>query len=545
MSDEREYIVSLHRGVDAEQFNQEMIANTGAGAIPGRSVDVADARPGSYRNTHYALTDAEAEELAKDPRVYGVEIPPEQRDDIRPMPFALEEANFNKSTSPSGNYRDWGKIRHSYVADQYNGGTTTSANWPYALDGTGVDVVIQDSGLQVDHPEFLDADGNSRVQQINWATESGLPFTQSSNHYRDTDGHGTHCAGTAAGLNFGWAKNARVYSVKVAGLEGTGDGGTGISTTYVFDCIKLWHRNKPVDPVTGVKRPTIVNMSWGYGGFYQFNTATDSIVYRGTTYSGTDTDTVTKRRAYGLPGISYGSFGGSPYYRYNSRIASVDTDIQELTDEGVHVCIAAGNYYYLRDLSTGLDYNNIAFAQVYNFTFGTFNAGSFYYHRGGSPYGVDAFTVGNQNSTYTFGTERPADSSEKGPAVDIYAAGTSILSCTSNTNKFFDASYYGNPVYRQCNISGTSMASPQVCGVGALYLQANPELSPVQLKEMIARDSTKNELNDTGATSYADFDSIMGGNNRILYNKYAVQNPYTTSASGTNVGLSETNNQKT
>lgn len=852
MSDEREYIVSLHRGVDAEQFNQEMIANTGAGAIPGRSVDVADARPGSYRNTHYALTDAEAEELAKDPRVYGVEIPPEQRDDIRPMPFALEEANFNKSTSPSGNYRDWGKIRHSYVADQYNGGTTTSANWPYALDGAGVDVVIQDSGLQVDHPEFIientaeytstavasdssngavfdrsltvhgikivvagavggqtavpntwaektgkviqllidptanginlqaqkkliatlkgdtgtthaglptaqrvgygggdsynpnwltdagaaqysgytdfldshvvndmvwykntsgpdpstsdrdieeimehlfhtihnfgipgavgdsatqvpmeslipimdnnpsfdwqntalhlamkeaidaglydpsgyatdwatdyeaavvaykeytylvnwsmwdmsqfwdggslspewddtlktrqgmrannplghalfvkyfqpvlskpsfttlqaifqdndagdsqyttSSSGYNRVQQIDWATESGLPFTQSSNHYRDTDGHGTHCAGTAAGLNFGWAKNARVYSVKVAGLEGSGDSGTGISTTYVFDCIKLWHRNKPVDPVTGVKRPTIVNMSWGYGGYYQFNTATDSIVYRGTTYSGTSTDTVTKRRAYGLAGISYGSFNGSPYYRYNSRITSVDTDIQELTDEGVHVCIAAGNYYYLRDLSTGLDYNNIAFAQVYNFGSATFNAGSFYYHRGGSPYGVDAFTVGNQNSTYTFGTERPADSSEKGPAVDIYAAGTSILSCTSNTNKFSDASYYANPVFRQCNISGTSMASPQVCGVGALYLQANPELSPVQLKEMIARDSIKNELNDTGATSYADFDSIMGGNNRILYNKYAVQNPYTTSASGTNVGLSE------
>lgn len=543
--EEQEYIVSLHRGVDADQFNQEMIALTGDGMIPNRTVNVANARPGSYRNTHYSLTEAEAEALRNDPRVYGVEINPELRDDIRPMPIGLQEGNFNKSTSESGQYYDWGKVRHSYVTDPYNGGTTTSANWPFALDGTGVDVVIQDSGLQVDHPEFTDADGNSRVQQINWATESGLGFTQSANHYRDYDGHGTHVAGTAAGKTFGWAKNARIYSVKVAGLEGTGDSGSGISTTYCFDCIKLWHRNKPVDPVTGVKRPTIVNMSWGYGGYYQWNTGTDSVVYRGTTYSGTQTDTVTERRSYGLTGVQYGTSGGQPYYRYNARVASVDTDIQELIDEGIHVCIAAGNYYYLRDLSTGADYNNLAFAQVYSFGSGTFGSGNFYYHRGGSPYDDEAFTVGNMDDDYVNGFERIASSSEKGPAVNIYAAGSNIISATSTTNKFTDAPYYGNASYRQCNISGTSMASPQVCGLGALYLQANPELTPAQLREMIINDSTKGQLNDTGATNYSDFDSIMGGNNRILYNRYATQNAYSTSITGTNVGYDATNNQKT
>ena len=51
-------------------------------------------------------------------------------------------------------------------------------------------------------------------------------------HYGDTDGHGTHCGGTATGLNFGWASNARVYSVKVGGLEGPGDTG-GISISSV------------------------------------------------------------------------------------------------------------------------------------------------------------------------------------------------------------------------------------------------------------------------------------------------------------------------
>mgnify|MGYP000725042875 CR=1 FL=1 len=95
---EQEYIVSLHRGVDAEQFNQEMIALTGDGMIPNRTVDVANARPGSYRNTHYSLTEDEAKALRNDPRVYGVEINPELRDDIRPMIMGLQEGNFNKTS---------------------------------------------------------------------------------------------------------------------------------------------------------------------------------------------------------------------------------------------------------------------------------------------------------------------------------------------------------------------------------------------------------------------------------------------------------------
>ena len=74
------------------------------------------------------------------------------------------------------------------------------------MDGTGVDIVIQDSGLQVDHPEFLDANGVSRVQLIDWYDELGISGTQSSAHYRDYDGLWYHCAGTASGLNFGWVQ---------------------------------------------------------------------------------------------------------------------------------------------------------------------------------------------------------------------------------------------------------------------------------------------------------------------------------------------------
>ena len=72
---EKEYIVTLNKGVDYAQFNQDMIASTGAGDIPNRTVDVANARPGSQRNTHYALTDEEALALKNDSRVLDVAIP--------------------------------------------------------------------------------------------------------------------------------------------------------------------------------------------------------------------------------------------------------------------------------------------------------------------------------------------------------------------------------------------------------------------------------------------------------------------------------------
>ena len=35
---EREYIVTLNKGVDYAEFNQEMISTTGAGDIPNRTV---------------------------------------------------------------------------------------------------------------------------------------------------------------------------------------------------------------------------------------------------------------------------------------------------------------------------------------------------------------------------------------------------------------------------------------------------------------------------------------------------------------------------
>ena len=514
---EREYIVTLNKGVDYDTFNQEMIANTGSGDIPSRSVDITDARPGSQRNTHYSLTDAEASELKNDIRVLDVAIPPDQDDNLEISLNTTVNGIFYKGSTESGEYIDWGKRRHSITTENTIWGSSLPGSYDFNLDGSGVDVVIQDSGLQVDHPEFIDANGVSRVQQIDWYAASGISGTQNANHYRDLDGHGTHCAGTAAGKSFGWAKNARVYSVKVNGLEGAGDSGTGISISNCFDVIKLWHRNKPIDPITGQKRPTIVNMSWGYS---TSATSITAVEYRGVSYtSGNDASfnsspNTHMRDTYGI--YPYLTESG---YRAPVRIASVDTDVEELIDEGVCVCIAAGNNSFKVDVPGGDDYNN-------KFTRG----GDVFYHRGSSPYSVNAFMVGSllaQSST----SDKKVGFSTTGPGVDVYAAGNNIVSCTSNTNKFADAAYYGSASFRQCNISGTSMASPQVCGVGALYLQANPMLTQAQLQDMIHKDSSET-LEAGSLTGYGDTNDAMGGPRRVIVSRYTKNIPFSSKLSG-------------
>ena len=208
---EKEYIVSLNRGVDYVAFNAEMIASTGAGAIPGRTVGIIDPRTTNIRNTHYSLTDAEAETLKTDPRVYGVTLLPELDDSIGIGHRAIQEGDFTKTTLDRGDFLNWGMRRMNEDANPYTGVNVTGG-YNYTLDGTGVDVVIVDSGIQADHPEFQDANGVSRVQEIDWFSVSGVSGTMPAAHYTDYDGHGTHVAGTFAGKTYGWAKNAKIFS---------------------------------------------------------------------------------------------------------------------------------------------------------------------------------------------------------------------------------------------------------------------------------------------------------------------------------------------
>jgi len=505
---EREYIVTLHKGVDAEQFNQDMIASTGTGVIPSRTVDIANARPNSIRNTHYSLTQEEATNLRNDERVMAVEIPPEERDDIQLVRHTTQTGVFDKTTNDSGNFVNWGLRRSNDETNLYVG-NTAPGNYNYTLQGTGVDVVIQDSGIQFAHEEWNNSNSEQRLRRINWFTEAQLAGTQPGGFYSDYDGHGTHVAGILAGRTFGWCKDADIYTMKLQGLEGPTDPGSGIPVSVSFDLIKGWHQNK------NNNRPSVVNMSWGYTSYFS------QIV--GGNYRGLDWTGNSRRQDYGMVG-SYDGVG----FAFPIRIPSVDADIDEMIDAGIHVVIAAGNTFQKIDVQGGNDYDNYFFKS-------SAPAVPVHYHRGGSPYSDRAIIVGNLDSEIeTGGLEQKAQSSESGPGVDLYAAGTNIMSASSNFSIYQQGSYsFGNSFWKQMNISGSSMAAPQVAGALSLYLELNPAATPERAKRFILEESKDSLLYDTvDNDDYEESRSLLGGNNKLLFNRYNSANQLDLSYSG-------------
>jgi len=104
-----------------------------------------------------------------------------------------------------------------------------------------------------------------------------------------------------------------------------------------------------------------------------------------------------------------------------------------------------------------------------------------------------AITVGSTTST-----DARSSFSNFGTCVDIFAPGSSITSAWSTSNTATNT------------ISGTSMASPHVAGVAALYLQSNPGASNATVRNAIVNGSTANVVSNAGT----------GSPNRLLYSLF-------------------------
>lgn len=518
MSDElREYTVTAPDMETTDSIWDDLLTDAPTpDTIPDRAVEVANERTNNPRNTSYFLTDAEAEALRQDPRVEAVE-------DVTQIPIrkrAFQDGVFDKLTTQTGEKFNWGLLRH--ISPTNNFGTSTTdpgGTYDYVLDGTGVDVVIVDSGIQADHPEFEDSEGNSRVQQINWYTESGVSGTMPAGFYVDYDGHGTHVAGIVAGKTFGWAKNANIYSIKLNGLEGSSDPVPGISAADAFDCIVGWHNSK----TNG--NPTVVVNSWSY--IIYWDEASDELTFNevtyypvtGGSYQGTPHSDTTKDPSKGLTGQQV----DTTLYVFNYRVSSTDADVQTMINSGIVVCNAAGNGGLKQDVSGGQDYDNYVTAT---------GLPNYYYHRGSSPHcnSSPGFEVGSFGTNFISGVEAKSVYSDAGPGVNIYAAGDRIMSAMSTTN--IDASsydYHADAGYKQQLLSGTSMATPQVAGMCALLLQAHRDWTPSQVVGWM-QDKARSIMHSTGqSTDYSVTSSLYGGPNRLAWMPMSGQKVYSIS----------------
>lgn len=134
--------------------------------------------------------------------------------------------------------------------------------------------------------------------------------------------------------------------------------------------------------------------------------------------------------------------------------------------------------------------NSISKGVTYAIAAGNSNANACNY----SPARVGAaLTVGATTST-----DARASYSNWGTCLDLFAPGSSITSAwyTSNT--------------ATNTISGTSMATPHVAGVAALYLQSNPSATPATVANALIGNTTPNVVSSRGT----------GSPNRLLFTNY-------------------------
>ena len=165
-------------------------------------------------------------------------------------------------------------------------------------------------------------------------------------------------------------------------------------------------------------------------------------------------DFVTSNHQAGQPAVANMSLGGG-------ASSALDTAVVNSINDGVTYAIAAGN-------------DNL-------------NACSF------SPARVaSAITVGSTTST-----DARSSFSNFGSCLDIFAPGSSITSAWRTSDTATNT------------ISGTSMATPHVAGVAALFLETNPTASPATVAAALIDNSTLNKVTNAGT----------GSPNRLLFSQ--------------------------
>ncbi len=143
--------------------------------------------------------------------------------------------------------------------------------------------------------------------------------------------------------------------------------------------------------------------------------------------------------------------------------SALDTAVNNLHNANVSIAVAAGN-------NNGANACNISPARAAN-----------------------AITVGSTTTS-----DSRSSFSNIGTCLDIFAPGSAIPSAwfTSNT--------------ATATLSGTSMASPHVAGVAALFKQANPSASSTTIRNAIVNNATTGVVGNAGT----------GSPNRLLYSLF-------------------------
>lgn len=133
------------------------------------------------------------------------------------------------------------------------------SSFTYLNNAANARIYVLDTGIRRTHVEF----GGRALLGVDIVNPGGGAADCGN-------GHGTHVAGTAAGVNHGVAKAARVYAVRVLGCDGLGTGADVIAGVN-------W-------VTTNAIRPAVVNMSLSSPANSTVDTAVANSIASGITY---------------------------------------------------------------------------------------------------------------------------------------------------------------------------------------------------------------------------------------------------------------------
>ncbi len=313
-----------------------------------------------------------------------------------------------------------------------------------AVTGKGVTIAVIDSGIFMGHPDF-GAPGASRVLggynfELSLAQrEAGVFSAEQWDVYAEVSGysalldevgHGTHCAGimasdgtSASGLDIrGMAPEANLVALKIASA------GNGVVEDVGFEANAVAAIDYMIRHREELGNVRVAGNSWG----------------------------ILQEEAQGL-------LGPTDF----DPLAEV---VRAAVDAGIVMVFSAGNDgpepETVRPIPNGMD-EVISVASACKAD------------RGGcAPGAVNRF-------------------SSRGASVDIAAPGDQIISTSSPSilepiGQTLEGDYFGDTAQDElqnrvayARLSGTSMASPHVTGVVALMFEANPDLTPAQVREIL------------------------------------------------------------
>lgn len=356
-------------------------------------------------------------------------------------------------------------------------------------DGSHVDIVVIDLDDVVDNHNVF----NEQLQYVDWYSfaEDGLfegsyiPSSSSS-----SSSHGTMVASVCSSRQFGWTKNANLFSIN---LNQTYAGGISLGAELVLN----WHNQKTTNPDTGTINPTIVVMSYGFQKQYRavnqytyttsFQSSLDnlpdyiqSITYRGTDYTYNEFTNIVD--FFSSKGIMLRLYGDDDISNVNDYIETVllpsnpsDAVIdqyKDLANADNLICISsAGNSSTKNVEPSHIDYNNkFTFVDSYTLINGNNVAQTdeVFYARQTIPtlYSISVGALSNSAD------RSKAVFSNCGNAVDVYAPGQGIMVYNGSNN---------------LSVNGTSFAAPNVAGMLACYISDSANLSNIDISTSGAR----------------------------------------------------------